>query len=177
MLRAVEDIVDAAGLHDLALAHHQHLVGGGRDHAHVVGDHDDGGFQLLLQVAHDVEDLRLHRHVERGGRLVGDEKIGAAHRRHRDHHALAHAAGKLMRVLPHAVAGFRDAHEVENFQCPLHRLAVRDALVNAQRLDDLGADGHVRGERVSGSWKMVVILEPRRRFSAVSLRPRISSPR
>ncbi len=147
VLRPVEDVVDAAGLHDLALAHHQHLVGGGGDHAHVVGDHDDGGFELLLQVAHDVEDLRLHRYVERGRGVVGDEKVGAAHRRHRDHHALAHAAGKLMRILAHAVAGFGDAHEIEDLDRPLLRLAIGDALVDAQRLDDLCADGHVRRQR------------------------------
>ena len=31
-----------------------------------------------LQVPHQVEDLRLHGHVERGRRLVGDEQLGVA---------------------------------------------------------------------------------------------------
>ena len=31
-----------------------------------------------LQVADQVEDLRLHGHVERGGRLVGDEQLRVA---------------------------------------------------------------------------------------------------
>ena len=34
--------------------------------------------ELLLQVPDQVEDLRLHGHVERGGRLVGDQQLGVA---------------------------------------------------------------------------------------------------
>ena len=45
------------------------------------------------------QDLRLDGDVERGRRLVGDQQRRAAHQRHGDHHALAQAAGKLMRVL------------------------------------------------------------------------------
>ena len=42
-----------------------------------------------------IEDLGLGGHVERGGRLVGDQQLGIAGQRHRDHRALAHAARKL----------------------------------------------------------------------------------
>ena len=42
--------------------------------------------------------LRLDGDVERGGRLVGDQHRGAAGDRHGDHHALAHAAGELVRI-------------------------------------------------------------------------------
>jgi hypothetical protein len=45
-----------------------------------------------LQLAHQVEDLRLNRHIERRGRFVGDQQIGLAGEGHRDHHALPHAA-------------------------------------------------------------------------------------
>ena len=40
----------------------------------VVGDDDDGGVELALEVLQQVEDLRLDGHVERGRRLVGDEQ-------------------------------------------------------------------------------------------------------
>ena len=50
------------------------------------------------------QDLRLDRHVERGRRLVGDQQARRARQRHRDHHALAHAAGELVRVGAHALA-------------------------------------------------------------------------
>ena len=52
----------------------------------------------LLQLAEQLQDLRLHRHVERGRRLVGDEQVGLVGERHGDHHALALAAGELVRI-------------------------------------------------------------------------------
>ena len=53
------------------------------------------GDQLLEQL----EDLRLDGHVERGGRLVGDQQPRLAGQRHRDQRPLPHAAGELVRVL------------------------------------------------------------------------------
>ena len=67
------------------------------DHAHVMGDEDEGHAGLALQPEEEVEDLRLDGDVERRGRLVGDQELRVAGDRHGDHHALAHAAGKLVR--------------------------------------------------------------------------------
>ena len=50
------------------------------------------------QAVDEVEDLRLHGDVERGRRLVGDEQLRIAGERHGDHHALALAAGELVRI-------------------------------------------------------------------------------
>ncbi len=50
------------------------------------------------------EDLGLHGHVERRGRLVGEQHLRAAGDRDRDHHALAHAAAELVRVVAEALA-------------------------------------------------------------------------
>ena len=52
-----------------------------------------------LDLADEVEDVRLHRHVERGRRFVGDQERRLARQRHRDHHPLAHAAAERVRVL------------------------------------------------------------------------------
>ena len=38
----------------------------------------------------------------RGGGLVGNEQVGLAGERHRDHDALPHAAGELVRIIMHA---------------------------------------------------------------------------
>ena len=43
-------------------------------HAEIVGDEDDRCAGLLAQLAHQVEDLRLDRDVERRRRLVGDQE-------------------------------------------------------------------------------------------------------
>ena len=53
---------------------------------------------LGLQALDQVENFGLGRDVERGRRLVGDQQGGIAGERHRDHRALAHAAGKLERI-------------------------------------------------------------------------------
>ena len=79
--------------------HDDDLVGHVGDDAEVVGDDDDRGAELALEVLEQVEDLRLHGDVEGRGRLVGDEQARVVHQGHRDHHALAHAAGELVRVV------------------------------------------------------------------------------
>jgi hypothetical protein len=72
------------------------------DHAHVMGDQHDAGAALGDQLFHQVEDLRLDGHVQRRGRLVGDQDVGPADQRDGDHDALAHAAGQLERILGQA---------------------------------------------------------------------------
>ena len=49
-------------------------VGDLGDHAEVVGDQHDRHAELALQLAQQVEDLRLDGDVERGRRLVGDQQ-------------------------------------------------------------------------------------------------------
>ena len=52
----------------------------------------------FLQFNNQLQDLRLRGDVERGGRLVGDQQRRLERERHRDHDALALAAGELVRV-------------------------------------------------------------------------------
>ena len=101
----------------------------------------------LLQLGEQVEDLRLDRHVERGRRLVGDQQLRVAGERHRDHHALAHAARELVRVVVDAPLRRRDADQREHLDRALDRRLAAQALVQAQRLGDLLADRVDRVER------------------------------
>ena len=55
--------------------------------------------KVALQLLEQREHLRLHHHVERGRRLVGDQEARVARERHRDHHPLALPAGELVRVV------------------------------------------------------------------------------
>jgi len=43
-----------------------------------------------------LENLRLHRHVQRRGGFVRDEDLRLGRQRDRDHHPLAHAAAQLV---------------------------------------------------------------------------------
>ena len=71
---------------------------------------------LLLEALDQLEDLRLHGHVERGRRLVGDQQPRLVDQRHGDHRALAHAARELVRVGAEPVAGVRDADQGEHLR-------------------------------------------------------------
>ena len=107
---------------------------------------------LLLQLAQQVEDLRLRRHVERRRRLVGDEQARIARERHRDHRPLAQAAAQLERVLVDAPLGLGDADAAQHLDAAAPRLLVaRPSLCSMHRLDDLVADrvhGAERGHRL-----------------------------
>ena len=79
--------------------HHRHAVAGLGDHAEVVRDQQQRQAEIAAQLLEQREHLRLRHDVERGRRLVGDHDLGIAGQGQRDHHALAHAARELVRVL------------------------------------------------------------------------------
>ena len=87
-----EDARGGPGLDDLALLHDADVVGDTPHEAQVVGDEQHRHAIGLAQPIEQHEDLRLHGHVERRRRLVGDEQIGLVGERHRDHDALALSA-------------------------------------------------------------------------------------
>ena len=89
MVRLGEDLGDAADLDDPPRIHHRHPVAGPGDDAEIMGDEDDAHGELVAQVEDQLEDLVLDRHVERRGRLVGEEQLGVAGERDGDHHPLA----------------------------------------------------------------------------------------
>jgi hypothetical protein len=98
MLRIAEHLGDRALLDDLALEHHADAIRDLTHDAEIMGDEQHRHVEPALQLGEELQDLRLHRHVEGGGGLVGDEEIGLVGKRHGDHHALALAAGELMRI-------------------------------------------------------------------------------
>jgi hypothetical protein len=63
-----------------------------------VADEQVGEIVLGLQVAQEVDHLRLHAHVERRGRLVEHDEARVEHHRPRDRNALALPARKLVRI-------------------------------------------------------------------------------
>jgi len=71
--RIAQDRIERAGLDQPAVTHHRDAVGDFGDHAHVVGDEENSGAVVALQVADQGEDLLLRGDVERGGRLVRDQ--------------------------------------------------------------------------------------------------------
>ena len=145
--RVVEDGAGRAAFHDAAAIHDLHIVGEAGDHAHVMGDPDHRHAQLALEVAHQVQHLRLHRHVQRGGGLVGDQQLGLAGDADGDHRALPHAAGELVWILLHALVRVGNADQVQQLHRAPQRRAARQLHVPAQGFADLVADGENRVQR------------------------------
>ena len=79
---------------DPARIHDGDAIGDLGDDAEVVGDEQDRHADLAPQLVDQRQDLRLDRDVEGRRRFVGDQQQRIAGQRHRDHHALPHAAGE-----------------------------------------------------------------------------------
>ncbi len=159
--------VGVGGLHHLARVHDRDPVRAPGDHAEVVRDHDHRHAEPPPQVVDQLEDLLLDCHVERGRGLVGDQQLRIARQGHRDHHALPHAAGELVRVLVDPFPRPRHAHQVENLDGPVERLLLADVPVQQHRLGDLVADGVggvQRGQRVLEDHADIVAADPAHLF-------------
>ena len=123
--RIGEQRVDRGPLGGPAGVHHLHPLGDAGDHAEVVGDQHDRRVQLALDRAGCTS--RICACTVTSSAVVGSSAIssdGIVGDRHGDHHALAHAAGELVRVLPGPLLRLRDADEVEQLDGPRHRLAL-----------------------------------------------------
>jgi hypothetical protein len=92
------------------------------------------------------------RHVERRGRLVGEQQLRLAGQRDRDHRALAHAAGDLVRIARQAPLGRRHLDEIEELARAPGRGAAIQVAVLHERLDDLAAD---RVDGVEGGHRLL----------------------
>ena len=114
----------------------------------VVGDEQVAQPQLALQVDHEVQDLRLHGHVEGGDRLVGDHQGGRERQRAGQADALPLAAGELVRKPVRVLRPESDQRQQALHLAP-HRLALGDLLHDQRLADDLG-DPHPRAERREG---------------------------
>ena len=112
-----------------------------------MADHQDRRAPLGAQIAHQLDDFRLHGHVERGGRLVGDQEVRTACERDGDHHALTHAAGQLVRVIVHAPLRRGDADARQRLDRELVGFPPALALVQHEHLGDLPAHRRDRVQR------------------------------
>ena len=76
MRRPVKYRIDIRDFDFLAQIHHDHIVRHFRDDTEVMRDKHDCHLVFGLKVTQQVEDLRLGCHIERSGRLVGDQEPG-----------------------------------------------------------------------------------------------------
>ena len=88
-------------------------------------------------------------------------RFGVARERHGDHHALAHAAGHLVRIVLDALLGRRDAHEAQHVDGPRDRGLVVELHVRLDALDELVPMVKTGFSEVIGSWKIIEMSFPR----------------
>ena len=100
MLRRAAHGLRIAGFHDPAEVHHQDATADVLDHGEVMGDEQEGDAALALQILKEIDDLRLHAHVERADGFVANNQPGFDGQGAGDADALALAAAELVRVTP-----------------------------------------------------------------------------
>ena len=133
-------------LHDLARVHHHQPVTDLQQQRQVVRDEDDAEPEFLAEPLDLVQDLPLHHHIQRGGRLVHDDDLRLERERHRDHDALPHAAGQLVREA--IDPGRVDPDHVE--QIPPPRMAGGAVHVRPVGFEDVIKLAGQAGHRVEG---------------------------
>ena len=161
MARAAEHLLAAAFLDETPGVHHGDAIRELVHHAEIVRDQQDRGAELALEVAHQLEDLRLDRDVERGGRLVGDQQLRPQRQRHRDHHALLEARRRARADRRRSGRPGPGCRTCSNSSTVRRRACAREsALVQPDRLD------HLRADRQHGIEARHRLLEDHRRFAA-----------
>ncbi len=151
MQRLLEEVLCPSHLDETARIHHRNALAGLRHHSHVVRDEDDRQAKLPAQFGQELEDLVLHRHVERRRRLIRQDNLWRAGKRRRNHNTLAHAAAEGMRIIVHAPLGRRDPDEAHQLDRAGARLGTgaSDAMLQ-HGLADLPPHRQHRFERRDG---------------------------
>ena len=106
-----ENLFSGAAFDNLALEHHDDVVGDVLDDADVVGDEEVGEVVFVLELHEEVEDLGADGEVEGGDGLVADDHLGLEGDGAGDADALALAAGEGVGVAEHRVGLEADVAE------------------------------------------------------------------
>src|SRR5262245_57851739 len=134
-------------LHDAAGVHDRHAVTHSGHHAEVMRNEQDGHTCFRLQALQELQVLKLDGHVERGGRLIGNEHLGLTADGNGADDALLHAAAHLMRKLADPLIGGGDLDAAERPRCLLHDLCLGAPPAPENRLAQLLTDREHRIER------------------------------
>ncbi len=147
MLRVLKHRAYRSVLDDLAGIKKRNAVADLRDDAEIVGDKQHAGAVRLLHAADKAENFLLDRYVERRRRFVGDDQFRIDGEGRGDQHALAHAAGEVVRKACHHPVGIADLHVGEQLQGTCFGRPGRKPPVEPEPIRQLGADAAARIER------------------------------
>ncbi len=89
------DREDLADRRRRTVGHHQHPIREQHRFINVVGDHDDGGIELLLDMHHRVLEVGAGQRIQGAEGLIKQQHFRLHRQRPGDTHPLLHAAGDL----------------------------------------------------------------------------------
>ena len=111
----VKQLLGFCLLYHVAQVHNTDTIGNIADNGKVMSNKQVGQVLLFLQVAQQVDNLRLNRHIQRRHRLVTNDKLGISSQTACNADSLALTAGKLVRIAVEEVgsqtAFFHDPHD------------------------------------------------------------------
>ena len=151
MKRICKDILLLSKLHHRSKIHHADLIRQELDHRKVMRNEQIRKIGGCLQALEQIDDLRLHRNVERGNRLVANHQLGLDRQGARDANSLTLTARELVRIS--LVIIITQAALLHQIQHVFLDLVARNDSVH---LDRLGKDVSNRG---SGRQRGIGILE------------------
>ena len=144
MRRLFEHLGDRRRLDNAARIHDCNPIDELGHDTEVMRDEQDRQPHGVAELAKQAEDLRLHRDIECGGRLIRNQHLRPAGQRDGDHDPLAHSAGQLMRIGAELQRRVRNPDQFEQFPRPSCQRVAGKLFVNPDRFLDLLADFHDR---------------------------------
>ena len=140
VLRVGVDLVNRAFFDDFALVHDNQPVGDFRGDAQVVGDQDKPHVLFVAQLNQQIQNLRLHGHIKRCCRFIGNQDFRLQCKSHGDHHALALTTGKLVWIIVGAAFGIGKLYPHQQLDSALPGFLGIEAAVHLEALGNLPAN-------------------------------------
>ncbi|MBW8896489.1 MAG: ABC transporter ATP-binding protein [Acidobacteria bacterium] len=140
-----EDRFRFSHLHNLSQVHHRYPAANVTHQPEIVRDEQIRELQPLLQIHQQIDDLRLHRYIEGGDGLVGDDERRVERQSAGQADALSLAAAELMRVARQL--GRIETDQLEQFGHSRFSIACVSDAVNDQRFLDDRPHPHARIQR------------------------------
>ena len=113
--RMVKQLLGFCLLYHVAQIHNTDTIGNITDNGKIVSNKQVGQVLLFLQVAQQVDNLRLNGYIQCGNCLIANDKLGISSQTACNADSLALTAGKLVRIAVEEVgsqtAFFHDPHD------------------------------------------------------------------
>ncbi|CAB4805573.1 unannotated protein [freshwater metagenome] len=147
-------------LDELAAVHHGDFIGVAGNDTKVVSNKNHRHVAIAALFADELQNLRLHRDVERSGGFVCKQQCGAARQGNSDHCSLTHAARQFVWVLIEAAGRFGNSHIAQQPLGGCAGVGSRHIEMQVEWFSDLLTNLHQRVERCH--W----VLEHHRHFAS-----------